>query len=90
MRDLSVGMVVNGWIVPLELLEGQVGETRMRSHGVLVLSRCLDDVLRLASRPEPFDVEALVAELALERFVSRLLKFAVFSPHYAIRRLSMS
>ena len=56
-------------MVALELVGGQVAKAGMRAHGVVVLPPRLNDDLSFAARTEPFDAQALVAELAVEGFV---------------------
>jgi hypothetical protein len=45
----------------------------MRPHRVVVPTPSLDDDLRLGARAEPFEAEALVAELAVEALVDAVL-----------------
>ncbi len=45
----------------------------MEANRVVVLSPGLDDDLRLAACPEPLDAQALITELAVERFISPVL-----------------
>jgi hypothetical protein len=56
-----------------ERLGRQVAEARMRAHRVVVLAPGLDHDLRLRPRPEPFEAQALVAELAIEALVDAIL-----------------
>ena len=45
----------------------------MRTHCVVVAPPSLDDHLRLGARAEPFEAQALVAELAVEAFRDAIL-----------------
>src|SRR5271166_5974956 len=51
----------------------QVAKARMRPHFVIVLPPRLDHRLRLGPRPEPFEAQAFVAELAVEAFYRSIL-----------------
>lgn len=46
------GLNGNGWIVPLELMMGQVAKIGVRTHGVVMLTPSFDDELRFAAGPE--------------------------------------
>jgi hypothetical protein len=56
-----------------ELDGGQVAQAHMRSHGVEVLAPRLDHDLRLATRAEPLEGQALIAQLPVERLVGAVL-----------------
>src|ERR671919_2010254 len=56
-----------------ELVRREIVEARMRPHFVVVPPPCFDDHLRLGARTEPFEAQALVAELAVEAFRDAIL-----------------
>jgi hypothetical protein len=56
-----------------ELARREIVEARMRPHFVVVPPPCFDDDLRLGARTEPFEAQALVAELAVEAFRDAIL-----------------
>ena len=60
-------------MLPLELVRGQAVEAAVRAHGVVVLAPGFDDDDSLLARSEPFERQALVAQLAIEAFVSAVL-----------------
>jgi hypothetical protein len=45
----------------------------MRAHGVVVNAPCLDEDAGLFAIPEPFEVEALLAQAAVEALVGAVL-----------------
>jgi DNA-binding transcriptional ArsR family regulator len=61
------------FVLSLELVRPQVAEARMRAHGVVVSAPCRDDDAGLFAIPEPLQVEALLAESAVEALVSAVL-----------------
>jgi hypothetical protein len=64
---------MNGRMVLLEFVRGQVTEARVRAHRDVVLPPHVDDDLGFATGAEPLHAQALVAELAVERFVGAVL-----------------
>ena len=72
-RHLEIGPLVDGFVVLSELVRCSVIETGMRSNGIVVPTPGFDDDLRLATTAEPFDAQALVAELAVEALVGTVL-----------------
>ena len=57
----------------LELQGRQVRETGMGTYGVVVLAPGFDDDGSFASAAEPLQVQALIAQLSVEGFVSAIL-----------------
>ena len=51
----------------------EIAEARMRPHRIEVLPPRFDQHLRLGARAEPFEAQALVAELAVEAFRRAIL-----------------
>jgi hypothetical protein len=64
---------MNGWMVLLEFVRGQVGNAGVRALRVVVLAPCLDDDLGFASGTEPLDAQTFIAELAVEGLVGAIL-----------------
>ena len=60
-------------MLKLELVRGQVAEALVRSDGVVMLAPRFDQNGGLAAAAEPLQAEALVAKLAVERFVGAVL-----------------
>ena len=58
---------------PAEFGRGQVVQAAVRPNGVLVPPPGLDDDACLASGPEPFDVQTLVSQPAVEALVGAVL-----------------
>ncbi len=56
-----------------ELVRREIAEARMRANFVVMAAPALDDRLGLRPRPEPFETQALVAELAVEAFGDAIL-----------------
>src|SRR5688572_24305390 len=56
-----------------ERIRREIAQARMRAHVIVVLSPGLDDHLRLGPRAEPFEAQALVAELAVEALRDAIL-----------------
>src|SRR5580700_8290963 len=54
------------WQSSRELVRREIAEARVWTHLVVVAPPSLDDHLRLGTRTKPFEVQALVAELAVE------------------------
>jgi hypothetical protein len=57
----------------LELQGRQVCEARMRTYGVVVLAPGFDDDGGFSSASKPLEVQALIAQLAVEGFVGAIL-----------------
>jgi hypothetical protein len=57
----------------LELVRGQVVESAVRAHGVVVAAPSLDHDLGLGARAELLERQALVAQLAVEALVAAVL-----------------
>lgn len=57
----------------LELVGRQVGQTRMRSNGIVVAPPLLDHNLRFRARSKPFKAQAFISELAVEALVRAVL-----------------
>jgi hypothetical protein len=55
---------VLSFVLLSELLRRQVAQTRVRAHVVVVSAPLLDHDSGLGARPEPLDIQALVAEWA--------------------------
>src|SRR6266568_4010477 len=51
----------------------EIAEARLRADFVVMAAPALDDRLGLRPRPEPFEAQALVAELAVEAFGDAIL-----------------
>ena len=69
-------MAVSGLVVDqllFELRRGQLAETRVGSNLVVVTPELLDDKLRIDLISESLHVQALIAELAVERLVAAVL-----------------
>lgn len=60
-------------VVALELVRGQVVQAAVGPHGVVVATPSLDDDGRFSARPEPFERQAFVSELAIEALVGTVL-----------------
>src|SRR6266566_9944516 len=56
-----------------ELVRREIAEARMWADFVVMAAPALDDRLGLRPRPEPFETQALVAELAVEAFGNAIL-----------------
>src|SRR6266511_1116156 len=56
-----------------ELVRREIAEARIRANFVVMAAPALDDRLGLRPRPEPFETQALVAELAVEAFGDAIL-----------------
>ena len=61
-------------VTRLELDRSELLQTRMQSDLVVVATPGFDDDLRLSATPEPFERQALVAELAVEALVVGVLR----------------
>src|ERR1700694_4724803 len=64
---------MNGRMVLLDLVRGQVVEARMRPHRVVASAPGFDDDLRFATAAKPLDAQTLVTKLAGKRFVRAVL-----------------
>src|ERR1700719_273917 len=61
------------WQSSHELVRREIAEARVWTHLVVVAPPSLDDHLRLGTRTKPFEVQALVAELAVEALRDAIL-----------------
>ena len=66
-------VVLNGRMVLLEFVRGQVAEAGVRSNRVVVLPPSLDDDLGFAASADPLDTQAPVATIAAEGLVRSVL-----------------